>query len=131
MLFNILDLRVFADIEGMNAVMLAVAATAIMDAAARHDGYLRTLSDKEVVINHIMKAALGQNDRNMDGFVLCTRRNADIDAVLIRFGFDYDMLGITAKCLFTVGTDIDGAFAGSLHIRNDGKDLFLNFIQHF
>ena len=55
-------------------------------------------------------------------------------AELVKLGdlsFPNAFFGIAAESLCAVGTDIHGAFAGALHIRDDGKNLFLNFIQHF
>ena len=51
-LFNVGDLGVPADVEGVDAVVLGVAVAAVVDAAARDDLHDRALAHKEVVVDH-------------------------------------------------------------------------------
>ena len=67
-LFDIVNLRVFADVEGVDAVVLGVAVAAVVDAAAGHDGHVRALADKEVVIDHVVEPGFAQYDRDMHVF---------------------------------------------------------------
>ena len=83
-LFDVGDLRVFADVERVDAVVLRVAVAAVVDAAARHDAHVRALADEKVVVDHVLKARFCQYHRDVDVFVLRKRRDADVDAVLVR-----------------------------------------------
>ena len=130
-LFDIFDPGVFAHIKGVDAVVLAVAAAAVVDAAAGDDGHVRALAHIKIVIDHVPEAALGQHHRNMDRFVLRARRDADVDAVLVGLGLDDDMLRVAAEGLFAVGADIHCALSRALHVGDDGEDLLLDLVQHF
>ena len=110
--------------------MLAVAVAAVVDTAARDDGHVRAFTDKEVVIDHVGKAGLRQDDRDVHGLVLRERRDADVDAVLVGLGLDDDMLGIAAEGLLPVGADVDRALAGALHVRDNFQNLLLDLVQH-
>ena len=54
MLFHIFYLRVFPDMEGMDAVMLCGVVAAAVDAAACHDGHIGVLSDVEIIVYQIL-----------------------------------------------------------------------------
>ena len=110
--------------------MLTVAATAVVDAATGNNGHIRALTDKKVIIHHVVKARFRQHNGNMHGFVLREGRNADVNAVLVGLGLDDDMLRVAAERLRAVGADVDRALARALHVRDDGEDLFLYLIQH-
>ena len=129
-LFDVVYLRVFADIEGVDTVMLGVAVAAVVDAAARDDGHIRALADKEVVIDHVVKAGSAQDDRNVDVFAPGEGRDPDVDAVLVGLGDDLDMLGVLAELLLAVETDVDGAVRNADHVRDGLQDVFLDLVQH-
>ena len=110
--------------------MLGVAVAAVVDAAARDDGHVRALADKEVVVDQIVEAGLAQDDRNVDVFALGEGRDADVDAVLVGLGDDLDVLGVLAERLLSVETDVDRAVRDARHIRDGLENAFLNVIQH-
>ena len=130
MLLDILHAGVFADVKRVDAVVLAVAVAAVVDAAARDDRHVRALADEKVIIDHVLKAGLRQNHGNVHGFVLCARRNADVDAVLIGFRLDGDVLAVAAKGLLPVRADVHCALARALHIGNDLQNVLLYLVQH-
>ena len=115
MLFDIVDLRIFADVEGVDAVVLGVAVAAVVDAAARDDGHVRALADKEVVVDQIVEAGLAQDDRNVDVFGL---------------GDDLDVLGVLAELLLPVEADVDRAVGDGDHVGDGLQDAFLDVVQH-
>ena len=129
-LFDIVNLRVFADVEGMDAVMLGVAVAAVVDAASGHDGHVCTLADKEVVIDHVVEPGSAQYDRDMHVFALGKGRDPDVDAVLVGLGDDLDMLGVLAERLLSVETDVHRAVRNARHIRDGLENAFLNVVQH-
>ena len=129
-LFDVGHLRVFADVEGVDAVVLRVAAAAVVDAAARDDADLRALAYEKVVIDHIVKTALGQDDGDVYVFMLCKRLDADVDAVLVGLGDDLNVLGVVAVRLFAVGADVHRAFGHGRHVRHHAQDVLLYVCQH-
>jgi len=129
-LFDIVDLRIFADVEGVDAVVLGVAVAAVVDAAARDDGHVRALADKEVVVDQIVEAGLAQDDRNVDVFALGEGRDADVDAVLVGLGDDLDVLGVLAELLLPVEADVDRTVGDGDHVGDGLQDAFLDVVQH-
>ena len=63
--------------------MLRIAVAAVVDAAARDDAHLGALTDEEIIVYLVVQAAFGQDDGNMDVFMLCKGLDADVDAVLV------------------------------------------------
>ena len=58
-LFGIGHLGVFAHVEGVDAVMLAVIAAAVVDATAGHDVHLSPFADEEVVVDPVSVSSTG------------------------------------------------------------------------
>ena len=129
-LLNIVHLRVFADVESVDTVVLGVAVAAVMDAAAGHDRHVRALADKEVVIDHVVEPGFAQNDGDMHVFTFGKRCDFDVNAVLVGLGDNLDMLRVLAECLLTVKTDVDRAVRNARHIRDGLENAFLNVVQH-
>ena len=110
MLFDVFDLGIFADVEGVDAVVLAVAATAaVVDAAAGDDGDVAVFADVEIVVDEILEAALLHDDWDVHGFVDGAILNVDLDALAFLLGNDLDIGGGAAAGCLAVGADVVGA----------------------
>ena len=110
--------------------MLRVAVAAVVDAAAGHDGHIRALADKEVVIDHVVEPGLAQHDGDVYVFAFGKGRDLNVDAVLVGLGDDLDMLGILAERLLSVEPDVYRAVRDTRHIRDGLENAFLNVVQH-
>lgn len=91
MLFHVLDTRILTYVEGVDAVVLAVLIAAVVNAATRNDENVRSLTDIEIVVDHIVHSTLGQNDGDMHAFVLGVRLDDDVNAGLVCLGLDLDV----------------------------------------
>ena len=93
MLFDIFYLSVFADKKAVDSVVLRVVAAAVVDSAARYDFHVRVFAYIEVVINLLLKTALGHNDGDMNAFVFCTFLYSYINSADLCFGSNGDISG--------------------------------------
>ena len=66
----------------------------------------------------------------MDGLVLCIGVNENINAILIRFALNADVLGIMPVCFLPIAADIDRTGGDGCHICNGLQNFLLNFVQH-
>ena len=57
-LFHIAQLGVLGQPEGVDAVVLGVAAAAVVDAAPGNDGHVGALADVEIVVHQVLQAGL-------------------------------------------------------------------------
>ena len=101
---------VFAHVEGVDAVVLAVLHAAVVDAAAGHDGHVAVVPHEKVVIDQIGQAALAEDHGDVDRLVLGARLDDDVNAVLVGLGHDVDVGGGVPAGLFAVGPDVIGPF---------------------
>ena len=58
MLFHVFHMGVSAYEKGMHAIVSAVVVTAVVDAAASHDGHVAVIPYIEVIVDHLRQAAL-------------------------------------------------------------------------
>ena len=101
---------IFADVEGVYAVMAALVAAGVVDAAAGDDVHVAVLTDVEVVVDHLGKAGLADDDGDVALLALCAGLDADDDAALaLRLGDDLNMLGGLAGLAAAVLTDVERA----------------------
>ena len=91
MLLDIADLRVLSDKKAVHAVMLGVPAAAVGNTASGDDGHVTVFSDKEVIVDQLLKTGLTDDDRDMHTFLFRSRLNNDIDALLVFLGDDIDI----------------------------------------
>ena len=54
MLFDVAHLSTFFYIKGMDAIVTAIRTAAVVDAATGYDGHVCALTDKEIIIYHIL-----------------------------------------------------------------------------
>ena len=61
-LFDVFDMGIFPDVEGMDAAVGAVLIAAVMDPAASDDDDIRVFADKEFIADGFVDAAFGEDD---------------------------------------------------------------------
>ena len=84
----------------MNPVMPSLLFPLCMNAAASYNGNIRIFSNKKVVVNQIIYAAVCNTGRNIHRFVLCIGVNIDFQARRILFGLYSDMFcGMPGRAL--------------------------------
>ncbi len=124
-LLDVLDMRVLADMERVNAVVLGGLVARIVNAAARDDRHVRVLTDIEVVVHALLQARLRDDNRDMHALVLCSRLDDDIDAGLVRLRHDIDIFRCIAPRALTVHAEIIGSLRHLVKVRDLLKQLFL------
>ena len=130
-LLHIGDPGVAAHIEGVDAVVLAVAVAAVVDAAPGHNPDVGVLADIEVVVHRVVEAGFGHHHGDVDALGPGAGIDADVDAVLIGLGGDVDVLGIPAEGFLTVGADVHRALGGNGgQLGHLPQNSLLDFVQH-
>ena len=131
MLFEVGDLGALAHVEGVDAVVLGVAAAAVVDAAAGHDLHLSALADEEVVVHEILDAGLGDHHGDVHRLALGAGIHVDVDAGLVGLGDDVHVLGVPVEGALAVGAEVHRARLGQRgHVRHLAENFGLDFIQH-
>ncbi len=109
-LFGVVHVGIFADVEGVHTVVTGLIAAAVVDAAAGHDVHVAVLTDVEVVVDHFGQARLADNDGDVALLTLRAVENADVNALLaVRLGGDLDMLGALPRLAAAVLADVERA----------------------
>ena len=107
MLLDVLYLGILTDMEGVDTVVLTVQTAAIADSASCYDDNITILTDEEIVINALLVAGLGDDYRDMAGFVLRAVLEVDVDAIAGFSGLDLDIgCGISGLAR-TVASDVE------------------------
>ena len=130
MLLHIPDVRSLSHKKAVNTVMLRILRTAVVNAAARHNEYIRVLADVEIVIDQFLQSALGHYHRNMHAFVLGAGLNVHCQPLAVLAGNDLDVRRGCPSCRLAVGTDIIRAFRNLVQIGNLVQETLLHFV-HF
>ena len=109
MLLRVAHAAVLADVEGVDAVVAALVAAGVVDAAARHDGDVAVVGYIKVVIHHVVHARLADDDGDVAGLSLGTLFEVDVDTGLaVGTGVDGDMLrGLTGLAAHVLA-DVEG-----------------------
>ena len=128
-LFYVADTGIFADVEGMDAIVLRTVVAAAVDAAAGDDDDVGSFSDIKIIVYDVLEASLAQDDGNMHGFVLRFRLNIHVDARTIFLRFDFDMSRRSTADALTVRADIICSFRNAMQISNDFQQMFLILIH--
>ena len=71
MLFLVADIGPLPHVEGVDAVMAALVAAAVVDAAAGHNGDVRSVGDVEVIVHDIHHTGGAHHHRDMHLLALC------------------------------------------------------------
>ena len=109
MLFHILDLRISADEEPVNAVMLGILCAAVINSAACNDHHVCIVTDVKIIVNGFLQAALAEHDRDMHAFMLCARFDVNVNAAAVFLRGDFNIRSGLSACCRTVCPDIIGA----------------------
>ena len=113
---DILHAGVFAEVEGVHAVVFRLAFAGVVDAAARDYDDIRVLADEEIVVSGVLKIAHGQDDGDVDAPVFDSGCDDDVDAGLVRL-LDYaDLLRGVAVQPFAVLSDVEAAFGDGVQL---------------
>ena len=95
------------DMKSMDAIMLRSVTAIIVNAAAGDDLHISALADIKVIIDQIMDAAVGQDDRDMHLLPGRARRDDDVNARLIALLTDLDIGGGVALHAHAIGAQIE------------------------
>jgi len=118
-LLLITDVGVLSNMECVDAVMSALVASAVVDSAARDDGHVRAVRDIKVVVYKVCHAGNADNYRDIDFLTLCIAVDIDIDARLIRFLLNLNMLTVTVADGCSVLAQVESAFLGKSVVVDD------------
>ena len=127
MFLNIVHAGVFADVEGMNAVVLCFAAAVVVDPAAGHNGDIAILTHIKIIVYSICEICLGHHDGNVAGLALGTGQDMDIDArVAVSAGIDFDVFSAGAGGTAAIFADIQRTY----RLANQIGDFFQQLCVH-
>ena len=129
-LFHVAQLGVFGQIEGVDAVVLGVAAAAVVDAAAGDDGHVRALADVEIVVHQIGQAGLAQDNGNVHALVFCERADVNVDAGLVVLGHDVNVGGGIAARQLAIGADVVSAYGQAVQVGDLPQQVLFNCVDH-
>ncbi|MPM96890.1 hypothetical protein SDC9_144056 [bioreactor metagenome] len=90
-LFYIAYVRVFMELKAVYAVVLRGFIAAVMYAATSDDDDVSVLSNLKIVIHKLRKAGFGDDDGDMDAFVLGIGFYENINAGFVGLGRDDDI----------------------------------------
>ena len=122
--FHIADAGVFADVEDMDAVVLAGLTAGIVDAAAGHNVHVGILADIEVVIDHVGEAGHAENHGDVDALSPGARFYGDVDAGLaVGLGGDVDVGGDLPVVQLAVDPEVVGSLGNLFQVGNLLQDL--------
>ncbi len=126
---HVADMRVLPHVETVDAVMLAVLVSAVVDAAPGDDDHVRVLADEEIVVDRFLQSAFGHDDRDMNAFMLGARFDPDLQPADILLRRDLDVRrGLPARTL-AVGSDVVGPFRNLVQIRHFPQQPHLCFVE--
>ena len=109
-LLNIMHAAVFTDMEGVDAVVAALVATGVVDAAACHDVHVAVVGNIEVVEYQLADAGLADDDGDIALLALGAGLELHVDTGLaVLTGRNFDMLGGLSGLAAGVLSDIEGA----------------------
>lgn len=109
--------------------MFRCARAVVMNTAPRDDSHVRSLADIKIVVYGVMEIPNGQQYGYMHRSVRDARLYDDINAVLIRFGNDFDVCGGIARQQLPVFTDIETSLGNTVQIRNGFQQFFIEIVH--
>ena len=115
--------------EGVDPVMTALIAAAVVDPASRNDRHVRAICDVKIIVYKIRHTGNADNDRNIDLLTLCLAVDIDIDPRLVRLLFDLDVLTVPVADGSSVLTQVESAFLGKSIVIDDFQYFFYYMIQ--
>ena len=100
-----------------------------MDAAAGDDGHIAVLTDVKVIVDHVLEAGLGNDDRDVHALVFRAGGNVDVNAGLVFLRDDVDVRGRIAPGELAVGADVIGTLGDAVDVGDLFEQFFLNRIH--
>ena len=129
MFFDVKNLGVFPDMEGMNTVVLAFQPARIVNPAPRNDRYVGAVFHIKVVIYQIVQPRFRQNDGNIHPFSLSGRTNENIDTGLVFLRLDIDIRRSVSAGELPVIPDIICALRDLFKPRDLFQQAFFHFTE--
>ena len=130
-LFRVAHVGVFANVEGVDAVVAALVAAGVVDAAACDDVDVAVFADVEVVVDHFGHAALADDDGDVALLALRTVLDADDDAAFtLGLRVDGDVLGGLARLASAVLSNVERADGLARQVGDLFKQGSVDFGDH-
>ena len=123
-LLDVLDAAVLADVERMDAVVLAGCMAVVVDAATRDDLDVAIIADVERVVHDVLEARLRDDDRDEHRLALRAGLDFDVDTRIVGLGLDFDVGRAVTLDQFAVAADVERTFRHAVNIR-DGRQQAL------
>ena len=115
-----------AEVEPVDAVVLAGIAAVVVDAAAGNDGDVGVLPDFKVVVDHVVDTAFGDHHRDVSNLPFGAGFDFDVNAGNADFRGDGDVVGGVLLHPFAVGPQVVGPI---VELRQVG-DGFKQVLHH-
>ena len=129
MLFNILYPAVLADIKAVDAVVTTLLRAAIADAAAGYNRHIAVVTNKKVVIDHILQPAFLNDDRDVHAFIFGAVLDVNINSGLVRLRNNVNIGSSISAGKLTIRADIISAFRHIMKISHFAQQALLNQVH--
>ena len=129
-LLHIAHLGVLPHVEGMHTVVLAGLTAGIVDAAAGDDVHIAVRAHVKIVVDQVVQAGLGDDDRDVDRLVFGARSDVNVDARLVGLGVDDDVGGVGPPVQPPVLPDVVGPHRGLFQVCDLLEELPVHVV-HF
>ena len=129
-LLHIPDSGILPHIKPVNSVMLGILIPAVVNTAAGYNHHITVLSDVEIIVNHILHAALTQHHRNMHALILGPRPDTDIDPADLCLGCNINICCGIPACHPAIGADIVSSLRNSMEICDLLENSLPNLVCH-
>ena len=124
-----MNIGILSNMKGVDPVMSALIAAAVVDPAARNDRNVRSVRDIKVVVYKVCHAGNADDHRDVNFLALCIAINIDIDPRLVRLLLDLNMLTVTVADGRSVLAQVESALLGKSVVIDDFQYLFYYMIQ--
>ena len=94
MLLFIMNIGIFSNMEGVNAIVTAFIASAVVDSAACNNIHVCTVFHIKIIVNQVCHAGYAHYNRDENLLSLCLSINKNIDSRLVFFFPDFDVLTV-------------------------------------
>ena len=128
-LFQILHPGTLAQEKPVNAVVPGGFAVRGVHAAAGHDDHVRPRADEEIVVHQIVHVAVGHAGGNADAFAHRTGIHPDVQAGLVLFGSNMNVIGGHAPRAEAVLPNVVRAAEFSGEVGNLAQNLPRNLVH--
>ena len=129
MLLFITDIAAGSDMKGMNAVMAAVVAAAVMDSASGHNRHIRTIFHIEIIVYFIGHPRCINDHRNMDKLTIRISADDHINSELVLFTLNLNMFRIPMTKRIAIVSQVKGTLLLKSNTINFVKDSLCDCIN--